>query len=307
MIDAHCHLAALPTPENGCLLSPKMKNSLLAKLISWQQDLPFDDAEETNRRYLKRLTDELGRSKRVSGAVLLGMDGVYDSNGALNEAKTDFLISNEAVFAACRQTKEVRLLPGVSINPMRKDAVAEVDRCADLGAALVKVLPNAQAFNPAETKHRNFYKALARRKLPLLSHVGWEFSLIGQDQSVGDPDRLLMALEEGVTVIAAHGCSTGLFFIESHLATLNALAARWPNFYTDLSALTLPNRFGALLRLKRMPHLFDRMVFGTDYPLPVFGWGLGEADNRFDKQAQVLDKLGVRVGKELGELLPVRL
>lgn len=306
MIDAHCHLAALPTPENGCLLSGKMRGSLLAKLISWQQDLPFDDAEETNRRYLKRLGEELGRSKRVRGAVLLGMDGAYDSNGLLNERSTNFLISNEAVFAACASSGG-KLLPGVSINPMRRDAVAEVERCADLGAALVKVLPNAQAFNPAESKHRDFYKALARRKLPLLSHVGWEFSLIGQDQSVGDPERLLMALEEGVTVIAAHGCSTGLFFIESHLKTLEDLAARWPNFYTDLSALTLPNRFGALLRLKWKPHLFERMVYGTDYPLPVFGWGLGSGDNRFDKQASVLDKLGIRAGKDLGELLPVRL
>lgn len=304
MIDAHCHLAALPTPSNGCLLSRRMRRSLLARLVAWQQGLPLDDAETANRLYLERLQAELSRSRRVRGAVLLGMDGVYGADGRLDEVKTDFLISNDAVLAACRGRS---LLPGVSINPMRRDALEEVERCADLGAALVKVLPNAQAFDPSQARHRAFYKALARRRLPLLSHVGYEFSLIGQDQSVGDPDRLLTALEEGVTVIAAHGCSNGLFFLESHLAALDALAGRWPNFYTDLSALTLPNRFGALLRLRRRPRLFERMVFGTDYPLPVFGWGLASADNRFDKQAAVLEALGVRPGKDLGELAPVTL
>lgn len=304
MIDAHCHLAALPTPQNGCRLSNRMRQGLLARLISWEQGLPLDDPETTNRLYLERLVAELSRSRRVSGAVLLAMDGVYDADGRLDETRTDFLMSNDAVFAAC---KGRRLLPGVSVNPARRDAVDEVERCADLGAALVKVLPNAQAFDPSETRHRPFYRTLARRRLPLLSHVGWEFSLIGHDQSVGNPERLVPALEEGVTVIAAHGCSNGLFLYEKHLPTLRRLAARWPNLFTDLSALTLPNRVGALLRLRRMPELFQRMVFGTDYPLPVFGWGRGEGDNRFDLQLSTLEAFGVPPGQDLAALLPVGL
>ncbi|MBI2733611.1 MAG: hypothetical protein HYX44_10025, partial [Aquabacterium sp.] len=48
-----------------------------------------------------------------------------------------------------------------------------------------------KAFNPdpADPHYKAFYRALAERKLPFLSHVGYEFSLIGKDQSVGDPDR----------------------------------------------------------------------------------------------------------------------
>ena len=131
---------------------------------------------------------------------------------------------------------------------------------------------NAQRFDPSAPRHKEFYRALARRKLALLSHVGYEFSLIGQDQSVGDPGRLIMALDEGVTVIAAHGCSTGLFVWEKYLGTMETLAARHRNFYVDTAALTLPNRVGALWRLARMPELFDRLLFGTDYPLPVFAY-----------------------------------
>ncbi len=114
--------------------------------------------------------------------------------------------------------------------------------CADAGAVLVKVLPNAQQFNPADLRYKPFYRALAERNLPFLSHVGYEFSLIGKDQSLGDPDRLQLALDEGATVIAAHACSYGLMLYEKFLPTIMRLSKHYPHFYADISALTLPNR-----------------------------------------------------------------
>ncbi|MEP6889202.1 MAG: hypothetical protein ABI955_00730 [Nitrospirota bacterium] len=116
------------------------------------------------------------------------------------------------------QTHPREFLAGVPINSQRRDVVEEVHRCAD--AVLVKVLPNAQHFNPAGPKYKPSYRALAQRKLPFLSHVGYEFSLIGKDQLLGDPDRIRLALDEGVTVIAVHGCSYGLMFYEKFLPTL---------------------------------------------------------------------------------------
>jgi predicted TIM-barrel fold metal-dependent hydrolase len=314
MIDVHVHLAALPTKDNGCLLSSRMLKSPLSRFIAWKQGLPLQDPETANRIFLERLKAELAASRSVKAAVLLGMDGSYDPSGRLDEAHTDFLVSNDAVFSAC--AAQTALLPGVSINPARRDAVEELERCAARGAVLVKVLPNAQVFNPAEKRYLPFYRAMARLRLPLLSHIGYEFSLIGQDQSVGDPDRLVPALEEGVTVIAAHGCSHGIFFPEKHFQTMLDLVRRYPRFYADTSALTLPNRFGALLKIARHPELFERLVFGTDYPLPVFAFpalvGLHPAGylqalrarNRFDRQAAVLDALGVRHGLDFSTLLP---
>jgi hypothetical protein len=143
-------------------------------------------------------------------------------------------------------------------------------------------------------------------KLPLLSHVGYEFTLAGQDQSAGDPDRLRTALDEGVTVIAAHGCSSGLVVCERYVPTFLDLVRCYPNFYSDVSALTLPNRFGMLLRLRRHPETHGRLLFGTDYPHLVFRWPcrgrageeslgdeIGRTDNRFDKQYLFLNYLGV--------------
>jgi predicted TIM-barrel fold metal-dependent hydrolase len=315
LTDVHVHLAALPTPENGCLLSRRMLRSPLTRFLAWQQGLPLHDAETANRRYLERLERELSASERVGRAVLLAMDGVYDAAGRLDEARTDFLISNDHLFAVTQGRPH--FLPGVSVNPARRDAVDELERCAEKGAVLVKVLPNAQAFDPADPRFVPFYAALARLGLPLLTHVGYEFSLIGQDQSVGDVSRMVAALDQGVTVIAAHGCSSGLFFREPHFPTMLDLARRYPNFFVDTSALTIPNRVGALFRLRRHPELFDRLVFGTDYPLPVWSYPcLGvldrsgfarawKATNRFDRQETVLKSLNVSCEGKLPGLLGI--
>jgi len=249
---------------------------------------------------VERLRGELDRSEKIGKAVLLGMDGVYDASGRLDDARTDFLISNSYVLQIAGADPD-HFLAGVSINPQRRDALEEIDRCAGTSAALVKVLPNAQCFDPAEKRYLPFYRALARLKLPLLSHVGYEFSLVGRDQSAGDPARLRMALDEGVCVIAAHGCSHGLFFSEPHLKTALEFARRYPSFYIDASALTLPNRARMLFLLRRHPELHDRLLFGTDYPLPVLPYpALGRGFLRaakagyFDRQAIVLESLGIR-------------
>ena len=314
LIDCHVHLAALPDGDNGCFISPKMLKSPLFRFLFWKHGLSVDRPREANQKYLADLLVELRASRHVQKAVLLGMDGVYDHNGLLSREHTDFLISNDYVLKTA-QAHPHELLAGVSINPQRRDAIDEVHRCADAGAVLVKVLPNAKQFDPANPKYKPFYRALAERNLPFLSHVGYEFSLIGKDQSVGDPERLRVPLDEGATVIAAHACSYGLILYEKFLPTLRDLVQRYPNFYSDISALTLPNRFRMLLHLRKYPEVHERLLFGTDYPLSVFhvaAWGrvafgtlrkMMKTKNRFDRQVEVCH--GLKLGfRSLGDLLP---
>jgi len=314
LIDCHVHLAALPDGDNGCYISPTMLKSPLFRFLFWKHGLSVDRPREANEKYLEDLLVELRASKHVRKAVMLGMDGVYDHTGRLNEAHTDFLISNDYVLKTARAHPN-ELLAGVSINPQRRDAIDEVHRCADAGAVLVKVLPNAKQFDPANPNYKPFYRALAERKLPFLSHVGYEFSLIGKDQSVGDPERLRVPLDEGATVIAAHACSYGLILYEKFLPTLRDFVNRYPNFYSDISALTLPNRFRMLLHLRNYPEVHERLLFGTDYPLSVFhiaAWGrvafgtlrkMMQTKNRFDRQVEVCN--GLKLGfRSLGDMLP---
>jgi len=313
LVDCHVHLAALPDGDNGCFISPKMLKSPLFRFLLWKHQLSPDRPQEANQKYLDDLLLELRASRHVQKAVILGMDGVYDHNGRLVKEHTDFLICNDYVLKTAQRHPN-ELLAGVSINPQRRDAIDEVHRCADAGAVLVKVLPNAKQFDPANPKYKPFYRALAERKLPFLSHVGYEFSLIGKDQSVGDPDRLRVPLEEGATVIAAHACSYGLILYEKFLPTLRHLVNTYPNFYSDISALTLPNRLRMLLHLRRYPEIHERLLFGTDYPLSVFhiaAWGrvafgtlrkMIKTKNRFDRQVEVCS--GLNLGfRSLGDVI----
>jgi uncharacterized protein len=302
LTDVHVHLAALPDGRNGCFISKKFLKSPILRFVAWRMGVDVNDPEQANRVYLERLLRDLTASTRVARAVILGLDGVYGSDGRLNEKETEFLISNDYILDVCRAHPGL-LLPGVSVNPMRRDAVEEVARCAERGAALVKALPNTQRFDPAGD-FVPFYRALAAHGLPLVSHVGFEFTLLGQDQSVGDPGRLRKALDEGVTVISAHGASYGLWVYEKYWDTLEDLVRRYPNYYWDASALSLSNRVGMLMRLRRRPDLLERFVFGTDYPLPSFAYpallagkpgaylSLVREKNPFDRHAMLLETLG---------------
>jgi uncharacterized protein len=313
LIDCHVHLAALPDGDNGCYISPKLLHSPLFRFLLWKHNLSSAHPHEANQQYLNDLITELRASRHVSKAVLLGMDGFYDQSGLLNRRHTDFLVGNDYVFETVNANPDI-FLAGPSVNPQREDAIDEVHRCGDAGAVLIKVLPNAQHFDPADPKYVPFYRALAERKLPFLSHVGYEFSLIGKDQSLGDPKRLRLALDEGVTVIAAHACSYGLMLYEKFLPTFRELARRYPHFYADISALTQPHRMKMLLHLRHQPDLQSRLFFGTDYPLSVFHmaawgrvcpgtlWRMIRTKNRFDRQVEVCTGLGLGF-RSFGELL----
>jgi predicted TIM-barrel fold metal-dependent hydrolase len=300
-IDVHVHLAALPDGDNGCYMSRKMMRSLSFRYLVWRQGLDPSCPTTANSTYVAGLLSELQRSEKVGQVVLLGLDGVYDNKGRLDLAQTDFLISNDYVLQVAGREPEL-FLPGVSINPRRRDALDELDRCAEAGAVLVKVLPNAQGFDPGDPRYLPFFKALAHHRIPLLSHVGYEFSLMGKDQSAGDPAKLRPVLDQGVCVVAAHACTYGLGFLEPYFTTFRQLAREYDCFYADTSALTLPNRARMLFLLRRYPELHERLVFGTDYPLPVFSYPsllMGSFDalrcrNPFDRQALVLESLGIQ-------------
>jgi uncharacterized protein len=304
MIDVHVHLAAFPTRENGCFMSKRMIDSWLFRGLYRKLGLRPSRPEESNQIYLETLLRALRESRHIKKAVILGMDGVYRKDGSWDREHTEFLISNDYVLQTA-QSHPDQLLAGVSINPRRRGAIPELERCAAAGAVLVKILPNVQGFDPSAESYRPFWKRMAELHLPLLSHVGYEFSLIGHDQTVGDPAQLRPALDAGVTVIAAHGASFGLMFYEKYWNTLVALVKQYPHFYWDTSGLSFPNRVGMLLRLRRHPELCQRAVFGTDYPMPCLVYPallagqmgnyfeLRGIQNPFDRHYRLLQSLGI--------------
>ncbi|MBI5599864.1 MAG: hypothetical protein HY890_09065, partial [Deltaproteobacteria bacterium] len=113
-------------------------------------------------------------------------------------------------------------------------------------------------------------KKLAELKLPLITHPGSEFALPVVDRSLGEPSFLRPALDCGVRVIFAHGLSSGVFFHERYFNTAKELIKTYPNLFLDASALTLPTRMRMLLKIRDNPEIKERLLFGSDYPLPAF-------------------------------------
>jgi predicted TIM-barrel fold metal-dependent hydrolase len=212
-------------------------------------------------------------------AVLLAFDETYNHNGSVDNKNTYMYVSNDYAKSVCNDNKDLFLF-GASVHPFRPDALDELDRVKAEGAVLVKLLPGSQGFNPADRQILPYYRRAAKLKLPLLIHCGYEHTIPVTDQKYGDPLLLRPALDEGVTVIIAHGGSSGRLHFKETFGDSLKLLNSYDNCYADNSSLTnlwrskyllwllnpdvLEHRFGV-----SMERPFDRFLHGSDYPIPV--------------------------------------
>jgi predicted TIM-barrel fold metal-dependent hydrolase len=269
-IDIHCHTAGIGAGGSGCFVSTALRRSwryrvyLKAFGVSERELLAQGDG-----LIMRRISERLARSRRVDAAVILAMDGVVGEDGQLDRAATEVHIPNEFV---ARETRNYpNLLFGASVNPYRSDALARLEQVASDGAVLLKWLPSIQHIDPADERLIPFYLRMEALGLPLLTHTGNEESFTWARNELGDPERLRLPLSLGVTVIAAHAATNGSNGGERNFTRFLRLCKEFPNLYADISALTQANRIGHLHRLLRYGELHDRLLYGTDMPLPCTG------------------------------------
>ncbi len=126
-----------------------------------------------------------------------------------------------------------------------------------------------------------YYEKLKQHNLPLIIHIGSEYSI----DSFAEFERITMLdlpLATGVNVIAAH---MGLgrinykirfwrnlskkpcCFDDDYFALLNMLKQH-PNLYADISAILAPMRARALRHMSEQTDVHEKILFGTDYPVP---------------------------------------
>jgi predicted TIM-barrel fold metal-dependent hydrolase len=313
-VDTHIHAPPFPDPKDGNIVVPTVLKGLFLKYLRRRLGIPPCD-QNPNETYIKKLSEEIKGSMYIDRGVVFGLDGVYDPGGELDTAKTRFMVTNDYVFGVLKGYGE--LIPGASINPMRKGAIDELERCKEKGAFLVKILPNSQGFDPADKRFIPFYRRLKELGMPLLTHSGYEFALNVKDQALGDPGRLRPALDQGTTVIIAHGGSSGIFIYEKYFDTVKGLIKTYPNVFLDTAALTLPSRVRMLLKIRKYPEIHERLLFGTDYPIPSFTapfifslsprelFKIISEKNYFDRQFLLFQALGIRFGTG-GLLKPIK-
>jgi predicted TIM-barrel fold metal-dependent hydrolase len=270
VIDIHCHTAGIGAGGSGCFVSAQMRRSW--KYRFYLRAFGVTDAElvrEGDGVILRRLAVRLAASRHVQAAVVLALDGVMGADGTLDRERTEAYIPDDFLAAECR--RHDNLLFGASVNPARHDAMERLDEAASAGAVLMKWLPSIQFIDPADRRHVPFYRRLRELGLPLLVHTGEEESFTSARNELGDPERLRLPLEEGVTVIAAHCASNGRNGGEANFARFLRLALLYPNLYADISALTQANRLGHLPSVLRHRELHERLLYGTDMPLLTTG------------------------------------
>lgn len=308
IVDMHCHIAGIGAGGSGCYVSPRLRNNFRFKI--YLRSFGVSEREllqEGDSLVGDRISESLAQSKYVSKAVLLALDGVIDAGGNLDSNRTEVYVPNE--FVAATVARHTNLLFGASVNPYRPDALQRLEWVKAHGAVLVKWIPPIMAIDPSDKKLVPFYKKMAELKLPLLSHTGMEKSFSSADEEFGDPDKLRLPLQCGVTVVAAHIASAETYHGERGPDRLARMMAEFPNLYTDISALTQINRAGRLKEAVTRPEFAGRLVYGTDYPLIntllVSPWyslrlslpekfAIWRTDNPWDRDVLLKHDLGVR-------------
>lgn len=271
ILDVHVHVASLDTARTGCLMSPALCRSVLFRLIFWKLGIRADaPPEEADRKLDQVFRTQVDNAPSCERFAILALDAVHDERGERLESLTRYVVSNDFVLA--RAAADRRLVPAVSIHPYRKDALDELDRCRALGARLVKWIPNSQGFPPDDSRILPFYRKAAALGIPLLVHTGPEYSLGCLEQRFGDPERLRPALDAGCVVIAAHGGGPEWRNLGRPYRPFLAMLRKHPNLYADTSAMCLLTRRRWLLKLLKEEGAAEKLVHGSDCPIPVSPW-----------------------------------
>lgn len=266
IIDIHCHTAGIGAGSSGCFISPELRKSWKYKVYLNSFGVQEHELlQHGDSLVLERLATTLTSSGTVDLAVVLAMDGALDSQGELDPNYTEMYIPNDFLAEAVKNHPNLRF--GASINPYRRDALEQLDKAVEAGAVLMKWLPSIQHIDPADRCLLPFYRRMQQHGLPLLTHTGDEASFTYARNELGDPQRLRLALEQGVTVIAAHAAANGTNEGEYNFARFLRLCDQHSNLHADISALTQINRPGQLRRLIQQHHLHGRLHYGTDMPL----------------------------------------
>jgi len=304
-IDMHCHVVGngrdihnadadvyLYAEDNQHWFTRILYNLLDKDLKELEADLNRDGIISTNE-YFELIYRLLAGSVEIDGVVLLALDAVYSRRtGELDEIKTDLWASNRFLSQRVKELnsrlqnepepekRNKRFFFGASVSPNRKDWDAELNYVINqTEAVLIKLIPSTQHIHLQDIRHTDFYRALAAHHMPLLCHVGPEYSFPEgiRNMQLDHYKQLERPLECGVTVIAAH-CASPVFPVvdknvmkDFYKFMSGCNGEGKVRLWADTSALSLTTR---LPYIREIVETFnpDWLVNGSDFPIPIDGW-----------------------------------
>ena len=283
-IDAHVHLLGHTAPAGAWVGEQMLQltNPLQhARYRFFLNASCVRHGEDASRAFIERLVACHRATAPGFRLMVLAFDQVHDTAGRARPETTAFHVSDAyARTVAARYPGELEW--AASVHPYRTDAVEALDAAAAGGALAVKWLPNAMGMDPASPRCDPFYEALARHRIPLLTHGGRERAVRGMGaDEFGNPLKLRRALDHGVRVIVAHCASFGSGVdldagaggpVVPNVDLFGRMMdePRYERLLTgDISALMQSNRTAvALGKLLERTEWHDRLLNGSDYPLP---------------------------------------
>jgi predicted TIM-barrel fold metal-dependent hydrolase len=303
ILDTHVHLVGNGSSGSGCWHRPHGLTRLAQPFMLGDFGLPASALRgDLDRLYADRLLAHV-RDSSLDAVVLLAQDEVYADDGRKMEGRGTFYVPNDHVLRLAAEHHE--FLPAASIHPARPDALDELDRCLAAGVVALKLLPNCHNVECGLPRYVEFWRRMAAARLPLIAHTGGEGSVEEVRPELADPRNLRAPLEAGVTVIAAH-CGTASQLIDhDYFDIFTAMLCEFPHLYGDISALNLPNRCRRLRDCLR-PGVVERVVHGSDVPVPVFAaapllrgligvrdyWRLRRIKNPIERDYQIKRTMG---------------
>lgn len=271
-IDCHVHLLGDGSSGSGCWLRMRTPwHRVMSRIIVHECGLPQSALRDGLDKLLEERLAWLVEHSSLDAAVLLAQDVPHHADGTPMPEKGAFFVPNSHLLAVCARHGG-RFIPAVSVHPARKDAMAELERCLQAGARVLKLLPNCHNVDYTEARYAPFWQLMARHGMILLSHTGGELSLPVVNPRLADPWRLRQPLEHGVTVIAAHCAGRSALWDRDLTDELLAMFPEWPHLYGDNSALASPVRAATAPRVLPEPHR-RRVIHGSDFPVTVGGFG----------------------------------
>ena len=274
-VDIHTHLLS-PQVRFDRLLD-RMAVPLFAKNLGADPAKLRTDPWET---YVTSMARAVKNSRFVDKTCLFGVDSRIDAKGReIDRDKTVCAMNSDVIKVARRYPRQ--FVPFFSINPNRPDALDSIDEYVEKGCQGAKFLQNYWGIDLNTPGLIPYYERLRQYKLPLIVHVGSEYS-IRSEKAYEGVEMLRLPVETGVTVIAAHmglgqlnhklfpwrNLSRNPAWFDSDYFQLLELLEAHDNLYADISAMLIPLRARALHHLAKQTQVHHKILFGTDYPVP---------------------------------------
>lgn len=284
MVDYHVHAVGVGAHSSGNWVNPNM-----SKFFNFYSNLQYNvymsasgikSYENADQEYLERLVKLIRAEKRYGKVILFAFDYFYDKQGNKNLESSTFYISNQYVWDVYQKYPN-EIIPAVSVHPYKKNAAKELEDWAKKGVRFIKWLPNSQHIDPADKDIIPYYNVMKKYNMVLISHTGHEKAVHGEEyQKLGNPSRFILPLDMGVKVVMAHMATLGDCIDHTDNGKIKScFEVFWgmfknkkysKNLFGEMSGTTIYTRMGYPIDLlMEHPELQDRIVNGSDYPLPA--------------------------------------